>query len=106
MGLLQHTAALLGRGEWAVGLLVYTASLPGSRGLWMTFCTLPHCKGALHSGSPSAQCRSARGQWAVGLLHYSASLLGSSGQWISFGTLPHCWGSNGQCDSFITLPHC
>ena len=41
------TAMLLGRsGQWAVGFLPYSASLPWGNGQWDPFFTLPHCVGA------------------------------------------------------------
>ena len=81
MGLLHHTAALLGvsgqrtdhllytaalfGGQWAVGLLLYAAALLGSSGQCVSFSTLPHSWGAV---------------W----------------QWIAFCTLPHCWATVGR----------
>ena len=68
------------RGQWAVDLLQYTASLPGGSGQWTSCNTLPHCLGAVGSGPPVIHCVTARGQWAVQLLQYTAPLLGGSGE--------------------------
>ena len=42
--------------------------------------TLPHCLGAVGSGTPAMHCLTAWGQWAVDLLQCTASLPGGSGQ--------------------------
>ena len=76
--LLQCTAPLP-RGQWAVELLLYTASLPGGSGQWNSCNALPHCPGAVGSGTPAIQCRTAWGQWVVEPLQCTASL--PWGQW-------------------------
>ena len=82
-------------GQWAVGILQYTATLQRAMSSgdpsihcrtrvgswqWGPLCTLPHCLGAVGSGTPSVHCLTARAQWAVKLLLCIASLLGRSGQ--------------------------
>ena len=64
-------------GQWAVQILLYTASLPGGRGQWRICIALPHCLG----------------QWALKLLQRTTSLLAGSGQWNSCNTLPHRMGA-------------
>ena len=87
--LLQYTAALPG-GRWAVQLLQCTASLPGGSGK-CNFCNaLPHCLGAVGSGTPAMHCLTAWGQWALELLQCTASLPGGSGHWNSCNAPPHC----------------
>ena len=61
---------------------------PKARGLFPG--ALPHCVGAVGSGTPAVHCLTAWGQWAVVPLWYTASLPGGSGQWNSCGALPHC----------------
>ena len=106
-----------GRGQWAVELLLNTASLPGGSGQWEACCTLVHCHTALGqwavelnqytstlpqrpeavgNGTPSVDCLSALGQWAVVPLRYTATLLWSSGQRDFFCTLAHCWRAVGS----------
>ena len=46
-------------GQWAVELLLYSASLPGGSGQWYPCGTLPHCLGAVGSGTPAVHCRTA-----------------------------------------------
>ena len=79
-------------------LLQYSITV-GGNGQWGSFNTLPHCWGAVGSGSPSVHCHTAGEQWAMNLLLYSATPVQSGGQWDSFRTPPHCWGSP------ATLPH-
>ena len=69
---------------------------------------LPHCPGAVGSGSPAVHCHTALGQWAVELLRYTAALPWGSGQWKSCrtalgpeqsnsrGTLLQCLGAVGR----------
>ena len=91
-----------------------TASLPGGRGQCSSCNALPHCLGAVGSGTPvthchtvwgqwATQCHTARGQWAVELLQCTASLPGGSGQWNSCNALPHCLGAVG---SATPAAHC
>ena len=82
-------------GQWAVELLLYTASLPGGSGQWTSCNILPHCPGATGGGPPAMHCPTAWGQWAVDLLQCTASPLGGSGQWKSCNALPHCLGAGG-----------
>ena len=104
VALLQCTAPVPS-GQWAVKPLQCTAPLPGGSGQW-NFChTLPHCLGAVGSGTPAMHCHTALGavgsgppamhglnawgQWAVQLLQYTAALLGGSGQCNSRSALLH-----------------
>ena len=77
-------------GQWAAGLLLYTAPLPWGCGHWNSFCALPHCLFAVGSGTPSVHCCTALGQWPVEFLLCTAALPGGSGQWNSSCTMPHC----------------
>ena len=72
--------------------LQFTVASPGGCGQWNPCCTLPHCRGAVGSGTPAAHCLTAGGLWAVEPLLHTASLPGGGGQWNSGGTLPHCLG--------------
>ena len=40
-------------GQWAVEVLQCTASLPGGSGQWNSCNALPHCLGAVGSGTPA-----------------------------------------------------
>ena len=102
-----------------VQLLQCTASLPGGGGQW-NFCNarahqlggrgvlprkwsplkernscnaLPHCLGAVGSGTLVTHCLFVRAQWAVEVLQCTASLLGGSGQCNSCNALPHRLGT-------------
>ena len=79
-----------------MGLLQYTARLPGGSGQWTSWNSFPHCLGAVGSGPPGIHCRTAWGQWGVELLQCTASLPGGSGQWNSCNALPHCLGAVGS----------
>ena len=61
-------------GHWAVELRQCIASMLWSSAQRDSFCTLPHCLGAV----------------GMDLLQYTTTLLRSSGRWMSFSTLPHC----------------
>ena len=74
----------------------HTAALSWGSGQWYSCCTLPHCLGAVHSGTPTKQCQTALGQWAVELLQNTATLPGGSGQWGPCHTLPHYLGLVGN----------
>ena len=76
--------------QWTIDHLLYTATLLGSNGQWISFSTLPHHWGAVGSGSPSVHCHTAIEQLALDLSQLSATLLGSNGQWITCTTLPQC----------------
>ena len=93
--LLQYTASLPW-GQWAVDPLQCTAPMPGGSGQWTSCNTLPHCLGAVGSGTPAIHCLTAWGQWAVDLLHYTAPVPWGSGQLTSCITLPHCLGAAGS----------
>ena len=84
--------------------LQYTAPLPGGSGQWTSCSTLPHCLGALGSGTPAIHCPTAWGQWAVELLQYTAPLPGGSGLWTSCNTLPHCLGAVGSGPPAVHCP--
>ena len=93
--LLQCTASLPG-GQWAVELLQCTAPLPGGSG-WCNSCNaLPHCPGAVGSGTPVMHCLTAWGQRTVQPLQCTASLPGGSGQCNSCHAPPHCPGAVGS----------
>ena len=53
------------------------------------------CAGAVGSGNPAANCRTALGQWVVELLQFTAALPQGSGQWKACHTLPHYLGAVG-----------
>ena len=99
---------LIAWGQWAVGLLQRTASLPG--GTWQSNpCNaLPHCFGAVGSWTAAMHCRTAWGQWSAELLQRTASLPGDNEQWDSSNALlpnalPHCLGAVG---SATPAAHC
>ena len=77
-------------------LLHYSAPLPGGSGQCNSCNALPHCLGAVGSGTPAMHCLTAWGQWAVELLQCTAPLPGGSGQCISCNALPHCLGAVGS----------
>ena len=58
--------------------------------------TLPHCLGAVGSGTPAIHCRTAWGQWAGKFLHCTAAPPGGSGRCNSCNALPHCLGAVGS----------
>ena len=87
-------------------LLQYTASLPCGGGQCNSRNALPHCLGAVGSGTPAMHCLTARGQWAVQLLQYTAALPWGSGQCNSCNALPRCPGGSRQCNRCNALPHC
>ena len=47
--------------QWAVELLHYTASLPGGNGQWDSGNYVPHCFGAVGTGTLAAHCPTTRG---------------------------------------------
>ena len=51
--------ALVGSGQWAVGLLECIATLPVGSGQCSSCNALPHCLGALGSGTPAIHCLTA-----------------------------------------------
>ena len=70
-----HTA----RGQWAVELVVVqllqcTATLPAGSGQCNSCNALPHCLGAVGSGTPVMHCHTPQGQWAAELLQRTPSL--------------------------------
>ena len=77
--------------------------LPGGSGQWTSCNTLPHCLGAVGSGTPAIHYPTAWGQLAVQLLQSTASLPGGSGQCNSCNALPHCLGAVGSATPAI---HC
>ena len=79
--------------QWAVQLPQCTASLPGGSGQCNSCNTLPHCLGAVGSGTPAMHCLTAWGRWAVQLPQCTASLVGGSGQCNSS---VHCLTTLGQ----------
>ena len=60
----RHTAC----GQWAVELLLCTATVPGGNGQWNSYNALPHCLWVVGSGTPAMHRHTACGQWAVELL--------------------------------------
>ena len=76
-------------GQWAVGYLQSTATLPGGSGQCNWCDTLPHCLGAVGNATPAMHSFTASGQSAVGLVQCIDSLLGGIGQGNSCNTLPH-----------------
>ena len=73
-----------------------SAPLPGGSGQCNSCNALPHCLGAVGSGTPAMHCLTAWGYWAVQLLQYTAPLPGGSGQRNSCNALPHCPGAVGS----------
>ena len=110
-----HTA----RGQWAVQLLQCTAIVPTASGQWNSLqCTatmpggsgqcnscnaLPHCLGAMGSGTPAMHCHTSWRQWVVELVQCTTMLSWGSGQLNSCNALPHCLGAVG---SATALMHC
>ena len=78
---------------------LHTSSLPCGSGPWNSRCTLPHFLGAIGSGSPAVDRRTARWHRAVEILLHTASFPGGSGQWHSCNTLPRRPGGRGQWNS-------
>ena len=131
-------------GQWAVQLLQRTATPPGGGGQWNSLnaqapswggrgvlprrrslpkeqksCNaLPHCLGAVGSGTHVMHCHTAWGHgqwnscnapphylgaWAVELLQCTTTLPRGSEHWNSCNTLPHCLGVVGSATLAI---HC
>ena len=65
------------------------AALPLRSGQQHSCCTLPHCLGALGSGTLALHCRTAREHWAVELFQHTAIQSGGIGQWNSSNIPPH-----------------
>ena len=123
-----HTA----REQWAVELLLNTATLPLWSGWWKSCCTPTHClwrigqwdscnpspdyPGAVGTGTRVVDCCIAEAQGAMGLVQYTTAMLGGIAWWISWAPLH--WGTgahairaallvgNGQWNCCCTLPHC
>ena len=70
---------LTARGQGVAQLLQCTATLPVGSGQWNSYNALPHCLGAVGSGSPAMHCLTAWGQWAVDFLQCTGTLPGGSG---------------------------
>ena len=91
-------------GQRAVELLLRIASLLGGSGLCNSYNALPHCLGAVGSGSLAMRGPTGTGSPAqealtafrAELLQCTATLLGRSGQWNSCHALPHCLGAVGS----------
>ena len=92
-------------GQWAVGLLQHTASLPRGSAQRKSCNALPHCLGVVGRGIPATHCLSAWGQCAVQLLQRNASLPRGSGQRNSYNALPYCLGVVGSANFAVALPH-
>ena len=78
-----------------VFILVPGHQLCGGSGHCNSCNTLPHCLGALGSGTPAMHRFTAWGQLAVQLVQCTASLPGGSGQWYSRTKVPRCMGAAG-----------
>ena len=100
-----HVLYCTNPGQRAVQLLQCTASLPWGSGQWTPCNALPHCLGAVGSGSPAVHCPTAWGQCPVQLLQCTTSLPWGSGQCNSCNALPHCL-CLGAADSATSAMHC
>ena len=84
---------LTAQGQWAVELLICTATLPGLSGVGVLQCTasllggsrhwhsctaLPHCLGTMGSGTSAMHRHIARRQWAMQHLQCTAALPGGT----------------------------
>ena len=76
--------------------LRYATSPPGDSRQCHPYNALPHCLGAVGSGTRATQCLTAWGQWARELLQHTAPLLEGSGQWNPCKAPPHYLGGTGQ----------
>ena len=112
------THRLTARGQWAVGLLQCTASLPGavrqyvvlqrtaslSGGQWVAQplqCTV-HCLGAVGCGTPATYCPTSWGQRRTKLsCNALRCCLGGSGQRNFCNALLHCLGAVGSATPAI-----
>ena len=92
-------------GQWTVHLVPCTATLPVGPGQWYSCNALPHCLGAVGSGTPAVHCHTALGQLAMELSQCTATLPVGSGQWNSCNAASQPRGS-GQWYSCNALPHC
>ena len=79
-------------GQWAVELLLCTATLLRSSGQWNSCNALLHCLGAVGSATRAIHCLTASGQWAVELLQCTATPPGGGGQWNSCNARAHQLG--------------
>ena len=68
-------------GQWVVQLLQYIASLPGGSGRCNSCNAVPHCLGALGSGTSVVRCHAAQGQWPEGSTTPAVYCLTPCGQW-------------------------
>ena len=91
-------------GHWAVQLLQCTATPPRGRGQCDSCIALPHCIGAVGSGTHATHYHTAWGRRAVELLQRTALLPGGSGQCNSCNALPHCLGAVGSGTPAMELP--
>ena len=82
-------------GQWAVGILQCTATLPVDAGQWNSCNSLPQCFRAVGNGSCMYR-HTACGQWAVGFLRCTATLPGGISRWNSYNAPPHCLGAVGN----------
>ena len=76
--------------------MVHNASLRCGNGQRNSCGTLPHCLGAVGSGSPTVYRHTAFGRWALDLLQHTAALPRGSGLWNFCNALPHCLGVVGS----------
>ena len=78
--------------HWAAQPVQRTTSLPRGSGHRNSCKTLPHCLGAVGTGTHAMHRHSVRRQWAVQHVRYTASLPGGSGQCNSCNALLHSMG--------------
>ena len=69
------------REQWAVGLLLHSATLLESSGQWNSLSALPHCRGAVDSETPFVRCHTAGKQRALGHLQCTAGVVWSGVVW-------------------------
>ena len=90
MGILQHTAVLLGgSGRWNS---CTTTTFFGGSWQWVSCGTLPDCLGALSSGSSAIHRHIALGPWAVEFRRHIPKLPEGSEPWNCCNTPPHRLG--------------
>ena len=110
MELPQGNASLLG-GSGQCKSCNALHSLPKGSGQRNSYDEVPHCPGAVGSGTPAMHCPTARGQWAVQIPHKelpqgNATLLGGSGQCKSCKVLHSLPKGSGQRNSYNEVPPC
>ena len=93
-------AALLGAVHCNALCVLYQANQQHSGGQWNSSNALPHCLGAVGSGTAAMRRHTACGQRAVEILQCTGTLHVGSGQPNSCNSLPHClWVvGSGSCN--------